>query len=113
MVSETMKAWSAALATEVQNWPGVTARPMFGLTALYRQDKIFAVLPRTRAMETPDSLAFKLEQAGPRILARMGRDPRVGLTQMQKAWWFTFELTSDADLNHALEWLGRAYESAH
>jgi hypothetical protein len=112
-LSEAMKAWSAGLSMEVGGWPDVAARPMFGLTALYRHDQIFAALPRTRAMETPNSLAFKLEKAGPRILARIRRDPRIGVTQMQKARWFTFELTSDADLHQALEWLARAYEAAH
>ena len=85
---------------------------MFGLTALYRRGKIFAVLPRTRGMETPDSLAFKLESAGPRTLARARRDPRIGLTEMQKARWMKLEITSDADLRSALDWLSRAYEAA-
>ena len=111
-VSEEMKAWSAALAAEVTTWPGVTTRPMFGLTALYRRGKIFAVLPRTRGMETPNSLAFKLESAGPRTLARARRDPRIGFTDALKTHWLTFEVTSDADLRPALDWLGRAYEAA-
>jgi len=111
-VSEEMKVWSAALAAEVTTWPGVTTRPMFGLTALYRRGKIFAVLPRTRGMETPNSLAFKLESAGPRTLARARRAPRIGFTDALKTHWLTFEVTSDADLRPALDWLGRAYEAA-
>jgi hypothetical protein len=111
-VSEEMKAWSAALADEVTTWPGVTMRPMFGLTALYRRGKIFAVLPRTRGMETPNSLAFKVESVGPRILARARRDPRIAFTEMRKARWLRFEIGSDADLHSALDWLGRAYETA-
>jgi hypothetical protein len=107
-----MKAWSAALAVEVTTWPSVTTRPMFGLTALYRRGKIFAVLPCTRGMETPNSLAFKLESAGPRTLARARRDPRIGFTDALKTHWLTFEVTSDADLRPALDWLGRAYEAA-
>jgi hypothetical protein len=104
-----MKAWSAALADEVTTWPGLSTRPMFGLTALYRRGKIFAVLPRTRGMETPNSLAFKLESVGPRILARARRDPRIAFTEMQKARWLRFEITSDTDLHAVLDWLGRAY----
>jgi hypothetical protein len=111
-VSEEMKAWSAALANEVTTWPGVTTRPMFGFTALYRRGQIFTVLPRTRGMETPNSLAFKLESMGPRILARARRDPRIAFTEMQKARWLRFEIGSDADLHSALDWLGRAYEAA-
>jgi hypothetical protein len=111
-ISEQMKAWSAALASEVEGWPQVSARAFFGFTALYRRDKIFALLPRTRGMETANSFAFKLESLAPRLLARLRQDPRIGSTEMQKARWFTFELTADQDLRQALDWLGRAYEAA-
>jgi hypothetical protein len=107
-----MKAWSAALATEVATWPNVTSRPMFGMTALYRRRKIFAALPRTRCMDLPDSVAFKLESPGPAISAKLRRDSRIAFTDMAKARWLSFEIRSDADLRDALEWLGRAYEAA-
>ena len=71
-----------------------------------------AVLPRTRAMETPNSLAFKFEPLTAQVRARLEQDSRVGTTTMQVARWFTFELGSDADLHAALDWLGRAYEAA-
>ncbi|HLW85616.1 MAG TPA: hypothetical protein VKR60_10410 [Candidatus Sulfotelmatobacter sp.] len=110
-VSEQMKAWSSALADEVGSWPLVECRSFFGFTALYRRDRIFAVLPRTRAMQTPDSLAFKLEAASPKIRARLERDPSIGfaLMQMRGKRWFTFEIHRDEDLHDALDWLGRAY----
>lgn len=111
-VSEEMKAWSAALSTEVADWPQVTKRAFFGFTAFYRRNQIFALLPRTRAMETPNSLAFKLEHPQTRILARLQSDERVSATEMQKARWFRFELTSTADLREALDWLGEAYKAA-
>ena len=85
---------------------------MFGFTAWYRKGTIFAVLPKTRGMETPNSLAFKLPDASSRLRARLQRDARIGSTEMQKARWFTFELSTDADLHDALEWLGQAYEEA-
>jgi hypothetical protein len=110
--SEEMKAWAAALSTEVAGWPQVTTRPFFGLTALYRRSQIFAVLPRTRAMGTPNSMAFKLEGPRSRLLTQLRRDPRVGATEMRKARWLTFELTTTADLRDALDWLGQAYEAA-
>jgi hypothetical protein len=66
-VTEEMKAWSAMLAGEVAGWPGVNSRPMFGLTALYRNDVIFAVLPKTRGMESGNSLAFRIPETSPRI----------------------------------------------
>jgi hypothetical protein len=45
-------------------------------------------------------------------LFRIEKDPRIGSTQMQKSRWFTFELSSDADLHDALNWLNRAYDAA-
>jgi hypothetical protein len=107
-----MKAWSAALAAEIADWPNVLTKPFFGFTALYRGDKLFGLLPRTRAMQTANSLVFKLESPGPQASARMQRDSRVGAAVMQKARWFTFELSTDADLHDALDWLGRGYEAA-
>lgn len=107
-----MKAWSAALATEVGDWPQVTARAFFGFTALYRRDRILALLPRTRAMETPNSLAFKFESPPSRTIEQMQRDPRVGTAPMQKARWFTFELASAADLRDAPHWIGQAHKAA-
>ena len=111
-VSEEMRAWSAALGAEVSDWPHLSLRSFFGFTALYRKDKIFAVLPRTRGWGNANSLAFKLEAATPADQSRMEKDPRIGFTLMQKTRWFTFEVSSDADLHDALDWLGRAYEAA-
>jgi hypothetical protein len=112
VVSEEMKAWAGALAAELAGWPGVSTRPMFGLTALYRRKQIFAVLPRTRGMGSPSSVAFKLPKAGPRVLARLRKEQRVSTTVMQASRWFVFELASDHDLKDALDWLGRAYDAA-
>jgi hypothetical protein len=111
-VSEEMKAWSAALAAELADWPQVSTRAAFGFTALYRRDRIFGLLPRTRAMGTPNSLAFKLESPSKDILALLEQDSRIGSTEMQKARWFTFELTADADLRDGLDYLAMAYEAA-
>jgi hypothetical protein len=110
-VSEEMKAWSAALLTEVAGWPQVVTRPFFGLTAVYRRSRIFAVLPRTRAFGTANSLGFKLQAPQPRILARVEQDARIAATEMQKARWFRLELRSPADLRDALNWLSDAYEA--
>jgi|SRR5450631_3518972 hypothetical protein len=107
-----MKAWSTALGTEIVAWPQVSTRSFFGFTALNRKDRIFALLPRTRGMATANSLAFKLDPATPTVRARLDKDPRVASTQMGKARWFTFELSSDSDLHSALDWLGAAYEAA-
>jgi predicted DNA-binding protein (MmcQ/YjbR family) len=109
-----MKAWSAALADEVRGWPHVSTRPFFGFTALYRGEKMFAALPRTRGWESANSLAFKLGTDASDVSARLEKDPhiRVWSGKMQKARWFTFQLGSDADIHEALDWLGEAYEAA-
>ncbi len=112
MVSEEMKAWSAALGSEIAAWPQVNARSFFGLTAFYRKDRIFTLLPRTRGMQTADSLAIKLESPTLVVRGRLDQDPRVTATHMGKARWFTFEFSCDSDLRGALDWLRTAYEAA-
>jgi hypothetical protein len=111
-VSEQMKAWSSALEAEVADWPHASTRSFFGFTAVYRKDRIFAALPRTRAWGTANSLAFKLPTANAAIQSRLEKDARVGYTLMGKTRWFTFELSSDADLHSALDWIGEAYTAA-
>ena len=85
---------------------------MFGFTALYRGKKIFAVLPRTRGMGSASSLAFKLPKAGSRARKGLSTDARISTTVMKATRWFVFELSSDRDLNDALDWLRKAYEAA-
>ncbi len=104
-----MKAWSASIGSELAGWPSVRTCSFFGFTALYRRDRIFALLPRTRGMETASSLAFKLDAPTVTVRERLDKDPRITSTHMRKARWFTFELSSDADLHGALDWLGTAY----
>jgi hypothetical protein len=110
-LSEEMKAWAAALGEELGTWPGVGTRAMFGLTALYRGKQIFAVLPRTKGIGAANSLAFKLPKAGARVRARLSADSRISTTVMQATRWFVFEVSSDRDLNDALDWLGKAYDA--
>lgn len=111
-VSEEMKAWSAALAAEVEDWPGASARIFFGFTALYRGDAMFAALPLTRLLATPTSLIFKFHGSPPSLLRRLEADGRIAPFQKDKARWFTFDLSSGSDLHAALAWLGLAYEAA-
>ena len=112
LVPDEMKVWSAALAAEVSDWPQATARSFFGFTALYRKDKIFAALPRTRIWETANSIAFKLESPAPALRSRLEKAAHPWSSSPVKARWFTFELGSDADLHAALDWLGHAYAAA-
>jgi hypothetical protein len=111
-VSEQMKAWSAALAAELKEWPHLTLKSFFGFTALYRDKKMFGLLPRTRSIFQNNAVAFRMDGASGRTRALLANDPRISAFDKDKAPWFTFELSSDRDLHGALDYLGRAYESA-
>jgi hypothetical protein len=125
-----MQRWSAVLEEEMSAWPGVTHRPMFGLIGYYRDQRIFAAIPRTRAADTPFSLLIKLHPtaqrhpstqnppAGDPASPRSG-DPELHPTAQRVAkgagpgsGWMTLAMESEADLAHALQLLGRAYEKA-
>jgi hypothetical protein len=111
-ISEEMKAWSAALASELETWPQCRLRSFFGFHAVYRGPRIFGLLPRTRALDEGNSVAFKLKSAGPRILNRARQDRRILFTERQNARWMSFAISSDADLRDAMEWFARAYDAA-
>ena len=97
------------LADEVRTWPGVTQRPMFGMLGLYRGKKMFAALPKSKAMGQ-NSLIFKLEPLPPALKAKLEADPRVNTSEARR--WFPFELVEESDLRGALEWLQLAYQNA-
>ena len=63
-------------------------------------------------MGSATSLAFKLEDAAPRILGNLHGEARISTTVMRASRWFVFELAADTDLNDALNWLRRAYDAA-
>lgn len=110
-VTDEIKRLSALLETEVLAWPEVTSRPMFGLNGLYRGRRIFAVLPRTRAMDAPDSIAFRLPTRSTRITARLRVDDRI-VAPTPDAKWISFMIESDSDIHDALNWLELAYREA-
>jgi hypothetical protein len=107
-----MKQWSALLGAELEGWPGVTTKPMFGFVSFYRGREIFAALPKTRAMNSANAILFKLRRASPRDLAKLRRDPRAQVSGKGMAGWQSLEVGSTADLKHALGWLDRAYGAA-
>ena len=105
-VSEEMKQWSALLKTEVSAWPQVSSKPMFGMHGVFRGKKIFAALPATRAIRTPNSVAFRLNPIPQDLALRAAKEPRV----TPGTRWYTFEVRSAEDLRDALWWLSQAYE---
>ncbi len=106
-ISEEMREWSAMLAGEVAAWPRVRSKPMFGLVSFYRNDKIFAAIPRTRAVASPHSIILKFHAENPET-----RKARRHLEQYPALRWLAFELRSEKDLHTAMEWLDLAYRMA-
>lgn len=111
-VSEEMKQWSAMLGQELQKWPKATSRPMFGMLGFYRGNKMFAALPTTRGITSPNSFIFRMQPMPPKLQERASKEPRIDTSKLRTAKWFAFELSSGADLHDALWWLNQAYEHA-
>src|ERR1041384_4587891 len=110
-VSEEMKRLAELLETEILAWPNVTSRPMFGLNGIYRGSNIFAVLPRTRAMDVPDSIAFRLLKRPRHVIAELNKDKRI-VASTPEAKWISFVMQSDSEIHAALKWLALAYRQA-
>ncbi|MGH9779201.1 MAG: luciferase family protein, partial [Candidatus Acidiferrales bacterium] len=102
--SEELKEWAGMLAAELATWPRVRSKPMFGLVGFYRGQKIFAALPRTRALTSPHSIIFKFHAENAAT-----RRARKRLHAYPAAKWVSFELRSPEDLSPALQWLDLAY----
>lgn len=111
-VSEQMQAWSVALAGEFDNWPQVTRKFFFGFTALYRGKVMFGLLPRTRSIFQGNSVAFRLDKTSPANRTLIEQDRRVAAFDKSRTRSFTFQLSLDADLHDALDYLGRAFDTA-
>jgi hypothetical protein len=111
-ISDETRLLSAHLEQELMSWPDVSAKPMFGMVALYRGQRIFAALPRTRAMETACSVSFKLPRPSRTMKDELARDSRVVRAERSMENWISFEVRSPRDVTDALEWFGRAYRQA-
>jgi len=103
-----MRQWSDLLLGEILGWQNVSSRPMFGMTAVYRGKAIFGVLPRTRAMNTPYSVSFKILSRNPGLKKQLEADSRI-LPSNSDTKWISFELRSGDDLPDAIRWFTRAY----
>ncbi len=111
-ISEQMREWSAMLQSEVEGWPNVSAKRMFGMISLYRGKQIFAALPYTRTPSVPDSFMFKFERPNAGIEKNLRADKRIISEQGIGTRWFIFKMSSPQDLHAAVEWLAHAYEAA-
>jgi len=107
-IQEEMRQLSDLLLGEILGWQNVSSRPMFGMTAVYRGKAIFGVLPRTRAMNTPYSVSFKILSRNPGLKKQLEADSRILPSNSDKKW-ISFELRSGDDLPDAIRWFTRAY----
>ena len=113
LATEEMKEWSAMLQQEIEKWPKVAARPMFGMRCFYRGKNVFGALPVTRCIDSSNSFMFKIHPMPPALLKKADGDDRVSASAALKAMkWTLFEMNSARDLNDALWWLNQAYEKA-
>src|SRR5436305_902833 len=110
-LSPEMERWSAMLAEELLQWPGVTSKPMFGFTGFYRNQIIFAGVPKSRALGSPNAVIFKLPKDSKWREAAL-KDARIQPGNMDTHKWFPFEIGSEADLRDALVWFEHAFQSA-
>ena len=112
-ISEEMKQWAALLGQELRTWPQVHTKPMFGMLGFFRRKQIFAALPVSRSLVSPNSLILRAKLFRDELTNRAQSEPRISTTRtMAEANWIAFELNSDADLRDALWWLSQAYEAA-
>lgn len=113
-VSEEMKQWSAMLGQELSGWPQVSSRPMFGMLGFYRRKKIFAALPVSRAIGSPNSIIFRFDPMSANLRQRALKESRIATDNETPSArrWFLFEIGSTSDLRDALWWLNQAYEKA-
>jgi hypothetical protein len=107
-IPEEMRQWSDLLLREILAWPNVSFRSMFGMMAVYRGNAIFGALPRTRAMNTPYSVSFKILSQNPGLKKQLEADSRI-LPGTGDAKWISFEMQSGDDLLDAIRWFRRAY----
>src|SRR5207344_1445025 len=98
---------------ELQAWPGITTKPMFGFLSFYRKRYIFAALSTTRGFGSPSSFMLKFDPLPISLFKRAQRDSRLNMrTHIPGKGWFSFELSSESDIRDALFWLDQAYEEA-
>jgi len=118
-ITEEMKEYSARLAEEVGTWPHVSLRPMFGFFGVYRKEKIFGVIPKTRTMDEGNAIWYKVWPAkttrpkpGSKHARATARREEMEDMTVTGPNWKSFVVGSPADLHGAIEVLARAYESA-
>jgi hypothetical protein len=112
-VDEEMKQRACLLEGELTQWPEVKTKPMFGMAAFFRRNLIFAAVPRTRTLRSPQSIILKFDPIPIALCEKMSEEPRLCRDAPGPgAGWHAFELSSHEDIRDALWWLSQAYDLA-
>lgn len=112
-VDEEMKHRAGLIEGEVARWPNVTTKPMFGMAAFFRKNAIFAAVPRSRTLRSPQSIIMKFHPVPDSLAEKIKAESRIAdRAPGPGAGWHTFELSSHGDIRDALWWLNQAYDCA-
>jgi hypothetical protein len=111
-ISEEMKEYAALLGSELATWPKVSAKPMFGMTAFYRDAQIFAALPKTRALTFADAIIFKMPERSAAMNRRLTSDAQIDMSDMGASGWISLRIGGRDGIRSALKWLDEAYRVA-
>ena len=80
-------------------------------TEFYRGKTIFAAVPKTKALGSPNSVIFKLPKES-KWRDEAAKDARIQSESMETHKWLQFEIRKESDLRDALVWFERAFQSA-
>ena len=108
-----MRRICALLGEELESFPEVSTKPMFGFLGYYRDGVIFAALPKTKALGSPNSVIFKVNAAPKAVLGRMEKDPRITISSHGMKGWHSLEISEEHDIAAAQRWLTEAWRYAH
>jgi hypothetical protein len=111
--SEELKGLVAAIEAEVSSWPQVSLKPMFGMTAIYRRNIIFGLLPKTRSLHAGDCVWIKFARLTPAIKKKLQQESRmVPPSKPTGAQWHTISAVTPAEYGFLIEWLANAHAAA-
>jgi hypothetical protein len=86
---------------------------MFGMVSFFRGKAIFAAVPRTRTLRSPQSIIMKFNPLPSSLSEKMKAEPRIAdRAPGPGAGWHAFEVASHTDIKDALWWLSQAYAVA-
>ena len=113
LASEELRSLLAAIEQEVACWPEVQVKRMFGMTSIYRSEKIFGLLPKTRSLRAGDSIWMKFPNLSSSIKKKISGEPRIVPPRKPTgARWYTLTQITPEDYGFVIEWLALAHKAA-